>query len=170
MSDPQTDAHEARIASVLARKAAQLGYEAGPSVTTYTPLSALLASEEDADEDERQARSQVLGMLIDFTMQDGAHPAKVMKNFFALVHALRPQALPGKWTCQDFADLFGETKAAHSWRVKQLFGPRLEARGARPIKARFQKAASSTPNYSKAQQGNRNRRHGLPRPEERKAA
>ena len=165
MNEPHTDPHEARIASVLARKAHQLGY-AAPSVTTYTPLSALLASEDDDEEDERQARSEILGMLIDFTLQDGPHPAKVMKNFYALVHALRPQALPGKWTCQDFADLFGETKAAHSWRVKKLFERRLETRGARPIKARFQKASSATANYSAAQKGNRNRRHGHRRPEE----
>jgi hypothetical protein len=167
MSHPETDAHEARIASVLARKASQLGYEA-PSVTTYTPLSALLASEDGADEDERQARSEIVGKMLDFILQDGAHPAKAMKNLYAIVHALRPQALPGKWTCQDIADLFGETKAAHSWRVKQLCGPKLK--GARPIKARFQKAASATANYSAAQKGNHNRRHGLARPDERKAA
>lgn len=159
------DAHEARIASVLARKAAQQGYEPGEGVTTYTPLSALLASEAGEDEDdERRARSQIIGVLIDFVLQDGVHPAHALKNFYALVHALRPQALPGRWTCQDFADLFGETKAAHSWRVKQLFGARLEARGARPIKARFQKSASAVKSYAAAQQGNTNRRHGIPKP------
>lgn len=169
MKDRQSDAHEARIASVLARKAAAAGYDAGASATTYTPLSALLASEED-DQEETRLRSEVIGAFIDFVLQGGAHPAHALKNFYAVVHALRPQALPGKWTCQDFADLFGETKAAHSWRVKQIFGARLEARGARPIKARFQKPASATANYSAAQKGNRNRRHGLPRPDERKAA
>ena len=148
---------------MLARKAHQLGYEAGASVTTYTPLSALLACEDGSDEDARQARSEVLGMLIDYAMQDGAHPAKVMKNFYAIVHALRPQALPGEWTCKDFGDLFGETKAAHSWRVKKLFDRRLKERGARPIKARFQKPASATPKYAAAQKGNSNRRHGLGR-------
>ena len=170
MSDREIDAHEARIESVLARKAHQLGYDAGASVTTYTPLSALLASEEASDEDARQARSEVLGMLIDYALQDVAHPAKVMKNFYAIIHALRPQALPGEWTCKDFGDLFGETKAAHSWRVKKLFERRLKERGARPIKARFQKIAGASLKYSAAQQGNTNRRHGLPRAEERNAA
>lgn len=166
MKRSDVDGHEQRITSLLARKAAERGYQA-EAVTGYTPLSALLASEDRDEEDERQARSEIVGMLIDFALQDGPHPAKVMKNFYALVHALRPQALPGKWTCQDFADLFGETKAAHSWRVKKLFERRLEARGARPIKARFQKTASATANYSAAQKGNHNRRHGLARPDQR---
>lgn len=167
MSPREVDAHEARIASVLARKAQQLGYDPGASVTTYTPLSALLASE-DGDAEETQLRAEIVGALIDFILQRGPHPAHALKNFYAVVHAIRPEALP-HWTCQDFADLWGETKAAHSWRVKQLFG-RLAARGARPIKARFQKSAAATPNYSAAQKGNRNRRHGLPRPEERRRA
>jgi hypothetical protein len=160
-----TDIHEQRINSLLARKAAERGSQA-EAVTTYTPLSALLRSEDgDDDEQAAAARSEVLGMMIDFTLQNGPHPASVLKNFYALVHALRPSAMPN-WTCQNYADLFGETKAAHSWRVKQLMERFVVARGARPIRARFQKAASATKNYSKAQKGNRNRRHGLPRPDE----
>lgn len=156
--------HEDRIASVLARRARESGYDSGPSVTQHTPLAALLQGEAGDDgEDEQRLRSEVIGAFVDFVLQDGAHPAHAMKNFFAVVHALRPQALP-HWTCEDFAQLFGQTKAAHSWRVKKLFGPWIEARGGRAIRARFQKSASATPNYSKAQKGNRNRRHGLPRP------
>ena len=144
-----------------------MGYDAVARATIYTPLSELLASE-DGDEEETRLRAEIIVALIDFVLQRGAHPAHALKNFYAVVHAIRPDALP-HWTCQDFADLWGETKAAHSWRVKQLFG-RLTARGARPIKARFQKPASATPNYSAAQKGNRNRRHGLPRPEEQRRA
>lgn len=165
MKPHELEAHEARIASVLARKAMHSGYEAGASVTTYTPLSALLASEE-GDREEAQMRAEVIGALIDFVLQRGAHPAHALKNFYALVHALRPGALP-HWTCQDFADLFGETKAAHSWRVKQIFRT---VKTARPMKARFQKSTAATAVYSDAQKGNRNRRH-LPRSaEERRAA
>lgn len=162
----EIDPQEARIASVLARKAHAMGYE-GESATTYTPLSALLQSE-DGDTEEAQIRAEAIGAFIDFVLQRGPHPAHALKNFYAVVHAIRPQSLPD-WTCQDFADLFGETKAAHSWRVKQLFS-RLSARSPRPIKARFQKSASASASYSAAQKGNNNRRHGLPRPEERRAA
>lgn len=159
------DVHEKRIESLLRRKAAERGSQA-EAVTTYTPLSALLQAEDGADDEQAAAaRSEVLGMMIDFTLQNGPHPAAVLKNFYALVHALRPQAMPN-WTCQNYADLFGETKAAHSWRVKQLMERFVVARGGRPIRARFQKAASSTKNYSAAQKGNRNRRHGHPRPDD----
>lgn len=167
-TDLPADAHEQRITSVLARKAAERGYQQ-EAVTAYTPLSALLASEGGDDAEDAAARSEVLQMLIDFAMQDGPHPAAVMKNFYALVHALRPSAMPG-WTCKDFAALFGETKAAHSWRVKKLFTRSLEARGARPIKARFQKSASATKAYSAAQLGNSNRRHGYTLPATDRAA
>lgn len=163
------DAHEQRITSLLARKAAERGYQA-EAVTGYTPLSALLRAEDGSEDDEeaRAVRSEALRALVDFIMQDGPEPLKVLKNFFATVHLLRPSKLPN-WTCHDYAELFGETKAAHSWRVKKL-GKVLEARGGRPIKARFQKAASATKNYSAAQKGNRNRRHGHGRPGEREAA
>lgn len=164
MKDRDVDAHEARINSVLARKAAERGFDPGESVTTYTPLRALLDGEDGLDDEHaRQARSEILEMMIDFTMQDGPHPASVMKNFYAMVHALRPKAMPA-WTCQDFADLFGETKAAHSWRVKKLFTRRLENRGSRSIKAKFQKSPRATANYAAAQKGNSNRRHGQPLP------
>lgn len=160
--------HEERIASVLARRASKAGMQA-EGVTYRTPLSALLAAEEEDTDDTLAARSEIIGMMIDFAMQDGPHPQAVLKNFYAIVHALRPQALRG-WTCQDIAELFGETKAAHSWRVKKIFKVRLEAVGARPIKARFQKPSGATANYSAAQKGNHNRRHGLARPDQRKAA
>lgn len=165
-----TDHHEKRIGELLERKAwqAQKAGLVAESVSHQTPLSALLAGEAGDDEDEQRRRSEVLVAFIDFVLQDGAHPGDAMKNFYAVVHALRPQALHN-WTCEDFGQLFGQTKAAHSWRVKKLFGPFMEARGARPIRARFQKAASASASYAAAQKGNRNRRHGLPRPEEKAA-
>lgn len=171
MSERELAEHEERIAQLLSRKAWQAVQEGLPpeSVTHHTPLAVLLAGEIADDEDEQRRRSEVLAAFVDFVLQDGAHPAAAMKNFFAVVHALRPQAL-AHWTCEDFGQLFGQTKAAHSWRVKKLFGPWIEARGSRPIRARFQKAASATRNYSEAQKGNRNRRHGLARPDEKKAA
>lgn len=162
ISDTDARRHEDRIESLLARKALASGYDVGARSETYTPLDALLRSEEAAD-DEDEKRSECIACFIDFLLQDGMHPARVMKNFYAAVHALRPQALPGEWTCEDFAALFGETRAAHSWRVKQLFSKRLEAAGKRPVKARFQKASGATANYAQAQKGNSNRRHGLPR-------
>jgi len=162
--------HDQRIAEVLEKKAWQ-AERAGLSPLSApqkTPLSALLAGEMPDDEDEQRLRSEALAAFVDFVLQDGAHPAHAMKNFFAVVHALRPQAL-ANWTCEDFGQLFGQTKAAHSWRVKKLFGPWIEAKGATQIRARFQKPATSTRAYSEAQKGNRNRRHGLPRPAERAA-
>lgn len=162
---------EERIASVLARRAQASGYETGPAQTGHTPLAALLQAEAGPDqEDEHRIRVEAIGALVDFILQDGPHPGYAMKNFYAVVHALRPQALPN-WTCDDFAQLFGQTKAAHSWRVKKLFGTLLEAKGGRGrvIRARFQKSATATAAYSQAQKGNTNRRHGHPRVGERAA-
>ncbi len=170
MKGGTVDAHEERITSLLALKAHEAGYDSGASYTRYTPLSALLESEEDSTI-EAAMRGEILGGFIDFVLQDGPHPADCMKNFYAVVHALRPKAMKGrKWTCADFGMLFGESKAAHSWRVKQLFSVRMEAKGLKAVQAPFQKSAESIPKYAAAQKGNSNRRHGLPRPEQRKAA
>ncbi len=151
----EMDAHDHRINSVLAHRAHQSGY-AGESVTTKTPLSELLTSELVDTEQDMRASVETFLRFIDFCGQDGPHPAAVLKNFYAVVHAIRPQALGqafGKMTCADYAMLFGETRAAHSWRVKKIFSRFVKSRNAAAGKAGFQKSATATRTFARIRKG-----------------
>ncbi|HEX2099023.1 MAG TPA: hypothetical protein VHF69_00080 [Candidatus Synoicihabitans sp.] len=143
---------------MLARAAARRGY-AMEATTNRTPLSDLLAQEADGEDAEglMRARLETFYRFIDFAFADGPHPASVMRNFFAVVHALRPDALLNM-SCRDIGLLLGRTGAAHSWRVKKLFSDFLKDHDARGFKARWQKSETATAAYSAAQRGNTNRR------------
>ncbi|MDF3058529.1 MAG: hypothetical protein K0R17_2744 [Rariglobus sp.] len=150
--------HEERIAGVLRSvtdKEELRGLYRGKKgdVTNYTPLSALLAAEDGEDDEElMRARMEVFNRFIDFCVQDGAHPGAVMRNFYAIVHALRPEALRDL-TCEEYGKLFGETKQAHSWRVKQIFSGYMRKQGAGGFKARFQKSETAVESYRRVRLG-----------------
>lgn len=156
---------EQRINSVLARAAARRGYTM-EAATTRTPLSELIDREAlDAGEDAEgvmRARLETFHRFIDFAFADGPHPGDVMRNFYAVVHVLRPDVLLNM-TCDDIGALLGRTGAAHSWRVKKVC-ERLKAKGVKGFKARFQKSEAASAAYSAAQRGNQNRRGLSKRP------
>lgn len=151
--------HDARINSTLARVAAKRGFQQ-EAVTTYTPLAALLSREEGDDEEAMRIKIETFNRFIDYCMQNGPHPGAVMRNFYALVHALRPEAALNM-TCKEHAMLFGQTKAAHSWRVKQIFTGYLKESGAKAFKAGFQKSEVAVESYRRQRLGKTKRGHGL---------
>jgi hypothetical protein len=151
------DHHEIRIQQALQAAAIRRGL---PEVPDHkTPLSTLLEAEDgSAEGDLAKIRREVVAQFLGLCFQDGIHPASAMKNLYAIAHALSPETF-GHMTCADIAQLFGESKAAHSWRVKQIFSKLPRSRGARPITLGWQKSPAAVEKYRQAARGNTNRRH-----------
>lgn len=151
-----SETHDQRITSALARAAARHGF-AQESVTTHTPLDDLLDAE-DAAQDGNAPRETVLNRLLDYLASDGPHPGCVLRRYFAVAKALQREDLLCGMTLHELGLMFGETRAAQSWRVKKIFSGYLKGRGAKGFKARFQKSEAAREAYSRAQLGNTNRR------------
>lgn len=148
--------HDQRITSALARAAARKGFSQA-SVTTHTPLDDLLEAEEAAACGELE-RSAVLNRLLDYLAADGPHPGCVLRRYYAVVKALQREDLLCGMTLKELGMMFGETKAAQSWRIKKIFSGYLKGAGAKGFKARFQKSEAAVAAYARTQLGNTNRR------------
>lgn len=157
------DGHDQRINSALARVASKRGYTQ-ESVTTRTPLDELIEAEEQSE--LAGDRGNVLRRVLLFFYADGMHPGAVLRRVYALAKAIDPELI-GDMTCDDLALMFGETKAAQSWRIQRIFSGYQRAAGVNGFKASFQKSESARAAYSRAQRGNNNRSAGK---QERKAA
>ena len=155
--------HDRRINETLAQRFSKAGYRS-EAVDSATPLSALLAKEEC--EEVQTERSEVIAEMLAFFCADGVHPGWVMRRVFAVLKAIKPQLL-GDMSLEEMGNLFGETKAAQSWRIKKMFSDYQRGKGAKSFKAAFQKSEAARSAYSVAQQGNTNRRT---KPKFRKAA
>jgi hypothetical protein len=133
----------------------------GPGVVRAAepmPVGGFLGEFRDEAEEVRLAQMEAVNRFIDFAFQDGPEPAQVMRNFFAIVHGVRPQALYSM-SCDEIGLLLGRTAAAHSWRVQRIFSRMLQDSGAGGFKAAFQKTESARRAYSVAQKNNQNRKH-----------
>lgn len=150
----ESDAHDVRINSILARAAARRGYNQ-ESITTITPLTELMATEGRAELEG--GRADVLKQMLLFFYADGQHPGAVLRRVFAVAKALDESLLEGM-TLTDMAQMFGETKAAQSWRIQKIFSGYQRAAGVNGFKASFQKSEAARAAYSRTQRGNTNRR------------
>lgn len=151
MSRGQNDAQ--RIEQTLAQVFQKKGYQQ-EAVTTRTPLSDLLAQEDTAD--VQSERLETLRALNRFYVADGPHPGSVLRRVFAVLKAVSPELIVNM-TLAEMGQMFGETKAAQSWRVKKIFTNYQRERGIKGFKAAFQKSEKARSAYSRAQQGNTNR-------------
>lgn len=125
-------------------------------VETYTPLSALIDGEEGDSADEAAIRRETLEKMLEYFFADGPAPHRVMKRLYALVKAIRSDLIL-HMSCEEIGKLFGETRAAVSWRVQQCFNKLIERNGG-VGKAPFQKSDGAREAYAAAQKGNTNRR------------
>lgn len=153
------DSFDREINSVLARAALKQGYSA-EAVTVRTPLDDLIRGEEvdgESDDEVAELRRKILRHLLRFFFADGPHPGAVVRRVYAVAKPLTPELIM-HMTCEDLANMLGETKAAHSWRILKIFSDYQRARGVKGFKAAFQKSESARAKYSRAQQGNSNRR------------
>jgi hypothetical protein len=151
-------AHDTVVSDVLAAAYRRLrsGHEA---IDTHTPLDALMREEEGMPADERVVRAEAFRAILADFFADGPHPAKVMRRVFALTKAYAPELILNM-TCQDLGNMFGETRAAVSWRINQLHNKRVKAAGANGTHVRFQKSETTRAKYRLAAKGNKNRAKG----------
>jgi hypothetical protein len=144
---------DSRCHRVIRASAQRNGWEA---VQDDTPLSELVnraaAEESEVVDAEMELRQKHFNTMLEWIFGDteGPHPAYVMRRLFGLTFHRRPDLL-AYMTMADLGLLLGESSAAFSFRLKQLFPG---------IPCRSQKRMGAKANYSAAQKGNRNRRRG----------
>src|SRR5690606_5546786 len=107
-------AHEQRVHEVLGAVYRRNGdtYEA---VTHTTPLDALLREEEEMDSTEQFTRVETFRRLLGFIFDGTPDPAWTMRRLYALAKAYAPELLRNM-SDHDIGMIFGETRAAVSWR------------------------------------------------------
>lgn len=145
-----------RIISATIRAAQQRQGHQAEAVSVPQTLEEFFDDLRNDEEEAILIKMETVNRFIDFIFQDGPHPAMAMRNMFAIVHAIRPEALLNM-SSKEIGLLLDRTKAAHCWRVEQIISRILKKSGAKGYRTRFQKSESSRANYSKAQMGNHNR-------------
>lgn len=119
---------------------------------------AWLADLESADVvDEYDWLQRMVGVKLVFRwiLAEGFHPLKLMKRLYAVGRALGIEPF-SQLTMKEQGQMFSETKAAVSWRMKLLSGLiRLRSMAGKRLPG--QKSPHSAASYSTAQQGNKNR-------------
>lgn len=125
-------------------------------VYTRTPLDELLAMEGGEDPEEHVIRLEAFRRLLDFYFAEGPHPGVVIRRVFALAKALRP-TLVLNMSLEEIGLMLGETKAAGSWRIKQLVNRPVAAKSGHTSQLPWQKSAKACASYATASAGNSNR-------------
>lgn len=116
--------------------------------------------EEPGEYEFAQRRCGIKG-LFRYLLAEGYHPLKIMKRLFAVGRGMRIEPF-AEMTYEEAAMMFGETKAAHSWRMKVLSGM-IKMNGMQGTKLPGQKSEAASKRYAKAQMGNTNRADGTKR-------
>lgn len=145
MNDPR----ERCIEETLTRIALRRGLGFKPQ-SARTPAEVMMDAEEGDTLDENRIRVETGNRLLDFFFQDGPDPGRAMKHLFAIVRKVRPELLEGL-SLHEQALMFGETKQAASWRVKQL-GRFLRRRGVKGYLSRSEKSAAASQSYARREQ------------------
>lgn len=153
--------HNEVIAEALVAAASRMRSAATPARVELTELLNLRPGEELADYEQRQGR---LRELLRFIFYFGAAPEVVTRRAFCLAK-WRPMtaALILDMSLASLGRMFGETRAAWSWRVKQVVNRFLATQRVRGGKAGFQKSAEACGVYREAQRHNQNRKGGAAR-------
>jgi hypothetical protein len=94
--------------------------------------------------------------LLELVFAEGYRAPRAVRRLWALAMALRPELLCHP-TCASVAEVFGETRAAVSARVRRVFNVPIKGAGG-VAQAAFQKRAEVVEKYRAAQKGNQNRR------------
>ena len=133
-------------------------------VDPSTPRDALMEKEEagrGVRDAMRAAQIRAVGGVLEWIFMDGfENPRRVAQRCYVLAHKLRHDLI-GESSCAKIAELFGETRAMHSLRVKLTFDEWLASRGARAVAAPWQKPDSQKRKLAAAAKGNRSRKKGV---------
>lgn len=157
--------HERRVESALARAASRT-HEA---VETRTPLDELMLSEEAAEferlADEHERGELLLNRfffrMLEFLYADGPHPGWVLRRLYVMARRYRPDLIL-HMNGTDLGLLFGETRAAQSYRMQLLF-EKLQGAGVRGFRGAGCKSEGSREVYAASAAGNSNRAKGKKR-------
>lgn len=148
--------HEKRINTALAVAFQREGRVATETSTPVT-IAELFEQAPGDGEEEMQIKAETAMRLLHFCFQDGPHPGCTMRLLYLLAQRVSPE-LVLNMSGAELADIFGETRAAWSARMKRMFTGYLKARGAKGAKGRMQKSDTAVAKYALAARGNTNRR------------
>jgi hypothetical protein len=121
-----------------------------------TPLDELVSMESGDAADEHAIRLEAFRRLLEFFFSDGPHPGYVIRRVFAVTKALRPSLILNM-SLEEIGLMLGETKAAGSWRIKQLVNRPIAAASGHGSQLPWQKSASACEKYAARAAGNSNR-------------
>ncbi len=141
-------------------------------VTYDLPFDETLAGADDGEEGavgEYEMRQRMVGIkaFFRFLKARGLHPAAMLKQLAAAGRACHEEPFHAM-TMGELGLLFGETKAAHSWRCK-ILSKEIELSGMHGSKLPGQKSKAASESYRVVSQGNQNRL-GAKKKRERKTA
>lgn len=150
---------EDKTAAKFARQAAQNAADA--FYANHQGDFALLATLESADEVndyDWQQRTMGARLVFRWILAEGFHPLKVMKRLYAVGRAMNVRPFT-ELTMEEQGKMFGETKAAVSWRMQLLSGL-IKLRGMIGHRLPGQKSPDAKKSYHVAALGNSNRANG----------
>ena len=112
----------------------------------------------DAEAGEYELMQRMIGIkaFFRFLKARGVHPASMLKQLAAAGRACHIEPFNGM-TMSEIGMMFGETKAAHSWRCK-ILSREIELAGMHGTKLPGQKSKEASESYRKVRKGNKNRR------------
>lgn len=159
-----TSGHEERIERVLRgayhRMLCNGEQPSWEGLDAQSPLDALIEKEEGPlGEEVMAAKMETMSLLLDYCFGDGPHPGAVLRRLFALAWGLRKD-LVADMSQSEISEMFGETRAAMSFRVKRIFEGYQARAGMRGCCLPGQKPMGARASYAEAQKGNTNRRSG----------
>lgn len=126
-------------------------------VYTRTPIDEMISREDGEPLDEYLMRVEAMRDLMGYFFADGPHPAAVLKRVFAVAKAIFPE-LVLNMSCEEIGLLFGETKAAVSYRIKLLVNRPIAALFGHGVQLPWQKSSIACAKYREQALGNTNRR------------
>lgn len=132
-------------------------------VDARMPFQELLEAEDDGEDEKAgdyEFRQRMIGVkaFFRFLRTHGVHPAAMLKQMAAAGRACHEEPF-STMTMGEIGMLFGETKAAHSWRCK-ILSREIELSGQRGSKLPGQKTKEASETYRKIRKGNTNRKGG----------
>lgn len=122
-----------------------------------TPLDALMALEEEGSLEEWSVRADAIKQLFTYFVADGIRPSEVLGRVYAVgAHmGIEPFCL---LTVRERGLMLGDSHGAQHYRMQKVCVDVLRRQGAKNFKAPGQKSLESRGSYSRAQQGNSNRK------------
>lgn len=159
---------ERQIDFAMSRAAARLAH-IGDDVEVRTPLTALLLAEdmerleaasrsiaEEYGDDFSRTYAAWFGRLLAFFFAEGPHPGVVLRRLYMVARRYGPDLIWGM-NGTDLGMMFGESRAAQSYRINLLFDG-LKAAGVRGNRGAGCKREEARETYAECATGNHNRR------------